>query len=140
MFLPKKPYIYIADKNFQKKFFKMKQKSIPQCAKHQRQWFETTFQSTKIIRGPSKGVWVKNQKKPRFGRFSMSKSTLQTCGKNPKIYLSFRNRMKVLTHIDWPNVFWEHNYCIHAAPDLIRPPGKIHLSVSSQIPIYIHSK
>ena len=89
VFLPEKPYIYIANKNFQKKFFKMKQKSIPQCAKHQRQWFETTFQSTKIIRGPSKGVWVQIWRRPKFDHFSMAKWTLQ------ELFSNFSNFSKI---------------------------------------------
>ena len=41
---------------FQKKCFKMDPTSILQPSKHQTQRFQTVFQSTKIIRGPSKGV------------------------------------------------------------------------------------
>ena len=51
-------------------------------AKHLREWFETAFQWTKTIRGPSKGVWVQIRKRPRFGRFSMSKLTFQNSGNN----------------------------------------------------------
>ena len=37
-------------------------------------------------------------------------------------------------------LFWEHNFYIHATPYLIPAVRKILLSVSTQIPIYIHSK
>ena len=47
---------------FQKKCFKMDPTSILQPSKHQTQRFQTVFQSTKIIRGPSKGGWVQIRK------------------------------------------------------------------------------
>ena len=37
-------------------------------------------------------------------------------------------------------LFWEHNFYIHATPYLIPYPLNFHLSVSTQIPIYINSK
>ena len=39
-----RPYIHIADENCQKKVFTQDPKSTPGHAKHQREWFQTTFQ------------------------------------------------------------------------------------------------
>ena len=57
-----RPHMYIANESGQEKVFTNDQKWTPATAKHQNEAFETTFQSTKTIRGPSKGVWVQIRK------------------------------------------------------------------------------
>ena len=51
-----RPHMYIANESGQEKVFTNDQKGTPATSKHQNEAFGTTFQSTKTIRGPSKGV------------------------------------------------------------------------------------
>ena len=52
-----------------------------------------------------------------------------------------KSRWLDLSIFRWAHfLFWEHNFYIHATPYLIPYPLNFHLSVSTQIPIYINSK
>ena len=62
-------HVYIADKTLKKKRFQIEQKTSPQSSQHQRQWFQTMFQSTKPVRSPSRRRLSEYLGNPRFQHF-----------------------------------------------------------------------
>ena len=61
-----RPHMYIANESGQEKVFTNDQKWTPATAKHQNEAFGTTFQSSKTMRGPSKGVGATFEKSKKI--------------------------------------------------------------------------